>query len=100
MKYLLKSILFLVCFYSTVCHAQFIGLKPERNVPALVEEAFQNKFPGHDPVWYSKYQGRYNQKLVYEGRFMFDNRYSAAVYDTDGIMVAFAATVELSEVPK
>jgi len=73
--------------------------KPEKNVPAIVLEKFRTKFPSSDPVWFSQYQGRYDQKLVFEGRFIFDNRYSSAVYDNDGNLVAFAATIEKSEIP-
>jgi hypothetical protein len=72
----------------------------ERNVPIIVNEMFQKKFPAKDPVWFSVYQGRFDQKLVYEARFVFDQRYSKAFYDNEGNLLAFAATVETSELPK
>ena len=101
---MLKSIsifLFLSLFnYSIVFSQNIVGQKPERNVPIVVETAFKEKFPSSEPVWFSNYQGRYNQKLVYEGRFIFDNRYSCAIYDTDGVLIAFAAKVENKELPQ
>ena len=65
----------------------------------MVSAAFDAKFPKQDPVWFSDYENRYNQKLVYEGRFIFDNRYSTAYYDKEGNMLAFAAQVERNEIP-
>ncbi|WNM17877.1 hypothetical protein [Flavobacterium capsici] len=71
----------------------------ENNVPIAVMEAFQKKFPIKDPVWFSEFHGRFDQKLTFEARFMFDNRYSRAYYDSEGNMKAFAATVETKELP-
>lgn len=72
----------------------------EKNVPIIVSETFQKKFPTQEPIWFSKYQGQFDQKLVYEARFMFDNRYSKAFYENEGKMLAFAAVVEQSELPE
>lgn len=85
--------------FTSISNAQIVGQKPAKNVPIAVSEAFINKFGKQNPVWFENYQGRYDQKLVYEGRFRFDNRYSAAMYDKNGIMVAFAAHVEPAEIP-
>ena len=74
--------------------------KPERNVPVVVSSAFETKFPQKDPVWFTQYQGRYDNQLVYQARFLFDNRYSVAVYNRDGQLIAFAATIEASEIPQ
>jgi hypothetical protein len=77
-----------------------IKSKPETNVPLIVIEKFNQKFPSYEPVWFSQYQGRYNQELVFEGKFIFDKRYSSAVYDKDGNMIAFATKIEKNEVPQ
>jgi len=74
--------------------------KLERNIPEIVLEMFSQKFPSQDPVWFSQYQGRYNQKLVFIGKFIFDNRYSLAVYDINGNLIAYAATIEKNEIPE
>ncbi|UQD56528.1 hypothetical protein [Flavobacterium sp. K5-23] len=73
--------------------------KLERNVPLIVLEIFDQKFPSQDPVWFSRYQGRFNEKLVFEGKFIFDNRYSIVVYDINGNLLAFAATIDNKEIP-
>ena len=76
-----------------------VSPKPEKNVPAVVVSSFSQKFPTHEPVWFSQYNGVYSEKLVFEGRFIFDKRYSSAIYNTDGAMIAFTASVEKSEIP-
>lgn len=73
--------------------------KPESSVPNNVSRAFNIQFPSQDPVWFIDYQGRYNQQLVYEARFIIDKRYSSAVYDRLGDFVAFAFTVDYQEIP-
>lgn len=73
--------------------------KPEKNVPETVEAAFTMKFPKKDVVWFSRFQGRYDNNQVYEGRFMLDHRYSTAVFTPNGELIAFVATVEYSEIP-
>jgi hypothetical protein len=72
----------------------------EKNVPIIVSETFKKEFPGKDPVWFSKIQGPYDERLVYEARFMFDNRYSKAFYENEGKLIAFATIIEQSELPK
>ncbi|WP_418262632.1 hypothetical protein [Flavobacterium faecale] len=74
--------------------------KIERNVPLVVLEAFNKTYQGKDPVWFSSYQGRDSQKLVFEGKFLLDNRYCVAIYDINGNQLAFAASVEYKEVPE
>lgn len=101
MKYLFKvifiKVILLFCF---LLNNDSYAQRLERNVPIIVTEAFQKKFPKQEPVWFSEYQGRFNQKLVYEARFMFDNRYSKAFYENEGKMLAFATVVEQSELPE
>ena len=95
---ILTVILFIV---SHTASAQFIGKqKPERDVPNAVAANFTQRFPQADPVWFSSYQGRYDQRQVYEARFLFDNRYSMAIFDKEGNFIAFAATVTSNEVPQ
>jgi hypothetical protein len=48
----------------------------------------------------SKYQGKNNQELVYEAKFIFDDRYCKSVYDFNGNQIAFAATVDYLELPE
>lgn len=72
----------------------------ENNVPIVITEAFQKKFPNKQPVWFTVYQGKFDRKLVYEARFMFDNRYSKAFYENEGKLLAFAAVIEKSELPQ
>ncbi|WP_026705645.1 hypothetical protein [Flavobacterium soli] len=101
MKNLIKPLLFLLLFQFTNLSAQdLVQKKPEKNIPFIVQQSFEAKFPNNDPIWFSQYQGRYNEQLVYEGRFIFDNRYSSAIYDRDGQLIAFAATIEASEIPE
>lgn len=101
MKNLIQLSLLLVVFqFSNVFAQDIVAPKPERNVPILIAESFKAKFPQKEPVWFSQYQGRYNDKLVYEARFIFDNRYSTAVYNRDGNLIAFAATIEANEIPQ
>ena len=98
----LQTIGFIVLFLLQAGFLNAQGLispKPEKNVPVIVEARFSEKFPRHEPVWFSQYHGRYDNRLVYEGRFIFDNRYSSAVYDRGGNMIAFAATIEKNEIP-
>lgn len=101
MSNIFKGILVvLLLFQFTVSDAQNRNKsKLEKNIPEIVLEMFSQKFPSQDPVWFSQYQGRYNQQLVFEGKFIFDNRYSSAVYDKDGNLLAFAATIEKNEIP-
>ncbi|TDD97009.1 hypothetical protein [Flavobacterium cellulosilyticum] len=102
MSNLFKGIL-VVLFLSQVSVAKAQNTaksKLDKNVPAIVLEKFSIDFPTHDPVWFSQYQGRYNQKLVFEGKFIFDNRYSSAVYDINGNLLAFTATVDKYELPE
>ena len=88
-------------FVTTVSNAQLIqGQRPVKNIPLTVKEAFDIKFGGYDPIWFSHFQGRYDNQQVYEGRFLFDKRYSTAVYTPDGDLIAFVATVEYLEIPK
>lgn len=74
--------------------------EPEINVPIVIIEMFNQRFPSQDPVWFSQYKGRYNEQLVFEAKFIFDNRYSMAVYDKSGNILAFAATIEKYELPE
>lgn len=101
MKNLIKLSIIVVLFqFSNLFAQDIVPSKPEKNVPILIAESFKAKFPKNEPVWFSQYQGRYNEKLVYEARFIFDNRYSTAVYNRDGNLIAFAATIEANEVPQ
>jgi hypothetical protein len=84
---------------SGIIAQDIVSPKPEKNVPITVSQSFISKFPQKEPIWFTQYQGRYSDKLVYEARFIFDNRYSTAVYNRDGNLIAFAATIETSEVP-
>jgi len=95
-------LLLFTCFCNSAIGSSqnIVGQKPEKNVPIIVSAAFNEQFPSKEPVWFSNYQGRYNQKLVYEGRFIFDKRYSTAIYDFEGNMLAFAAKVESNEIPE
>lgn len=74
--------------------------KPEKIIPQTVEAAFKLKFDNNDVVWFSRFQGRYDNKQVYEGRFMLDKRYSTAVYTPDGALIAFVTAVEYLEIPR
>ena len=86
--------------FTTLVSAQvFQGQKPEKNIPNIVQANFDTKFHSKDVVWFTHYQGRYDNKLVYEGRFIFDNRYSVAVYNREGDLIAFVANLEYNEIP-
>ena len=100
MKSSIKVFLILFFFQISICNAQFTGKKPATNVPVIVVEQFSKKFPLKDPVWFSRYQGDNNQKLVFEGKFILDNRYSATIYNQDGVLLAFTSVVEINELPQ
>jgi len=102
MKSLKTPLFFVFLFlFGILAQAQNDGSsKIERNIPLIVAESFRTSFPDKDPVWFSNYQGRYNQKLVYHAKFIFDKRYCQAIYDMNGNQVAFAATVEYLELPE
>ena len=102
MKNLLSIFIVIFLFQFGISNAQlqYTGKKPESNVPQIVQQEFNKKFPSKDPVWFSRYQGTNNQKLVFEGKFIFDNRYSAAIYDQDGVLLAFTSVVEIKELPQ
>ncbi len=101
MKTIVKLSIFLIAFcFNTVVAQGVVVSKPEKNIPIIVAEAFQTQFPKQDPIWYSQYQGRYDSKLVYEARFTYDNRSSAAIFNRDGGLIAVATKIEPSEIPK
>lgn len=86
--------------FPSLTNAQpFQGAKPEKNVPNVVQTAFNSKFSDDKVVWFTHYEGQDDDQLMYEGRFMFDNRYSVAVYDRNGNLAAFVATLEYLEIP-
>jgi hypothetical protein len=90
---------FLISAVTSVFCQNIVDQEPEQIVPTVVTAAFHLKFPIKKPVWFSSYEGRYSQQLVHEGRFIFDNRNSSAIYGNEGNLIAFAATVERSEIP-
>ena len=95
-----KYLIFVFLIMFTFANSQILRQnKPEKEVPQTVEAAFNMKFPKKEVVWFSRFQGRYDNKQVYEGRFMLDNRYSTAVYTPDGELIAFVSTVEYLEIP-
>lgn len=97
----LKTILcIIILMHTTITNAQSTQeLKQEISVPIIVLEKFTQNFPSIEPVWDINYQGTYNQQLVYKGKFIYNNRSSLVVYDKDGNLLVFAATVEKSEIP-
>ncbi|MBX9889205.1 MAG: hypothetical protein K2Y30_14855 [Flavobacteriaceae bacterium] len=74
--------------------------KVDSNIPLVVSESFNLMYSEKDPVWFSRYQGAGNQKLVYIAKFIFDKRYCQAIYGINGNQIAFAATVEYNELPE
>ncbi|MEC5165868.1 hypothetical protein RCH18_001601 [Flavobacterium sp. PL11] len=84
---------------TTVVSQKLATEEPQLAIPLSVTTDFNLKFPSQEPNWVSSYEGRYNQKLVHEARFIFDNRNSSAIYDNVGDLIAFAAVVERSEIP-
>jgi len=72
----------------------------ERNAPLVVIESFNAVFSAKDPVWFTRYQGKNNQELVYVAKFILGNRYCKSVYDFNGNQIVFAATVDYNELPE
>jgi hypothetical protein len=68
--------------------------KIERNVPLVVDSFYS--------VFLLKIQSGFrntrHQELVYEAKFIFDDRYCKSVYDFNGIKL-FLATVDYLELP-
>lgn len=96
----MKIVIYIFLMIACTAKSQvLIGQKPEKNVPIAVSAVFNDQFPASDPVWFSRYQGRFGQQLVYEARFIFGNRYSSAFYTKEGGFVAFASTVDYDEIP-
>lgn len=97
----IKFLTVVLLFMTTVTMAQEVhNLKIVKNIPLTVQEAFESKFQSNDVVWFTRFQGRYDNQQVYEGRFMFDKRYSTAVYSKSGELVAFMARVDYLEIPE
>lgn len=101
MKITIQRIFAAVLFcYGLGVYAQNTGSsKVEKNIPVIVAEIFNTAYPQKDPVWFSRYQGDDNQQLVYIAKFIFDNRYCQAVYESEGKQLAFVATVDKKELP-
>lgn len=96
-KYLVAALLFV----TTLVRAQEVhNLKLAKELPQTVEVAFETKFPAHDVVWFTHFQGRYDNQQVYEARFIFDKRYSTAIYSKEGDLIAFMARVDYLEIPE
>jgi hypothetical protein len=88
-------------FFGLVSQAQNDGAsRIERNVPLVVIESFNTVFSAKDPVWFTRYQGKNNQELVYVAKFILGNRYCKSVYDFNGNQIVFAATVDYLEIPE
>lgn len=96
-KYLVVALLFMT---AAVKAQEVQTLKITKNIPKTVEEAFETKFAGNDVVWFTHFQGRYDNQQVYEGRFMFDKRYSTAIYSKEGDLISFMARVDYLEIPE
>jgi hypothetical protein len=92
-------IIFLLLLTSSAKSQSLIGERPEKNVPVVVSAVFNDQFPSNDPVWFSRYQGRFSQQLVYEARFIFSNKYSSAFYTKEGSFIAFASSIDYAEIP-
>jgi hypothetical protein len=88
-------------FFGQVSQAQNDGVsRIERNAPLVVIESFKAVFSAKDPVWFTRYQGKNNQELVYVAKFILGNRYCKSVYDFNGNQIVFAATVDYNELPE
>jgi hypothetical protein len=88
-------------FFGLVSQAQNDGAsRIERNAPLVVIESFNAIFSAKDPVWFTRYQGKNNQELVYVAKFILGNRYCKSVYDFNGNQIVFAATVDYNELPE
>lgn len=101
MSNIIKVLLSIIIFMQvTFFYAQNLNeSKLEKNVPLIVLDMFNQKFPSQDPIWFSGYQGKYDQKLVFEAKFFFDNRTFMAIYDKSGNLLAIASTIEKHELP-
>jgi hypothetical protein len=71
--------------------------KIERNVPIVVVDSFYSVFLQRTSLVF-EIPGKNNQELVYEAKFIFDDRYCKSVYDFNGIKLLFAA-VDYLELP-
>lgn len=96
-----RTLLFVLFIYGFATQAQNDGAsRIERNVPLVVIESFNAVFSAKDPVWFTRYQGKDNQELVYVAKFILGNRYCKSVYDFNGNQIVFAATVDYNELPE
>jgi hypothetical protein len=90
--------LFFIVFMFWTSRSKMMSFKIERNVPLVVVDSFNAVFCQRSSL-FSRYQGENNQELVYEAKFIFDDRYCKSVYDFNGNQIAFA-TVDYLELPE
>jgi hypothetical protein len=100
----LRKIAAIILFFSGCIATAQIALLPEpestKAVPALVQTAFQQKFPGVEPVWYRRYRGEFDQQLRFQGKFLVNNKTVMAVFNQTGGLMAIVAEMDSREIPK
>ena len=69
----MRKIAAIILFFSGCIATAQITLLPEPEsttaVPVLVQTAFQQKFPGVEPVWYRRYRGEFDLSSVFKENF-------------------------------
>jgi hypothetical protein len=87
MKTSFKNLFFIVFFmFGLVAKAQNDGSsKIERNVPLVVVDSFYSVFLLKIQSGFRNTRARIIKELVYEAKFIFDDRYCKSVYDFNGI---------------
>ena len=73
---------------------------PITSPPQIVQEHFEQKFPGVEVVWHLRYRGDYDQQLRYQGKFLMNNKTVLAVYSQIGELMAMAVEIDPTDIPK
>jgi hypothetical protein len=86
MKTSFKNLFFIVFYVWSCSKAQNDGSsKIERNVPIVVVDSFYSVFLLKIQSGFRNTRARIIKELVYEAKFIFDDRYCKSVYDFNGI---------------
>jgi len=98
-----KIAVLILLLFAGIAKAQLTVLpepEPTTAVPASVQQAFQQKFPGVEPVWYRRYRGEFNQQLRFQGKFLVNNKTVLAVFNQNGGLMAMVVEMDPLQIPK
>lgn len=96
-----KITIFIFLLFGGIVSAQTLPEPdPINSPPDIVQEHFQQKFPGVEVVWYRRYRGDYDTELRYQGKFLMNNKTVMAVYNQTGHLMAMVDEINPIDIPK